>query len=461
MRSRGQALVALLVAVGVVAGAALLEREVGARELGESLAGAVPSGAWFCPHGGGAEWETWIELANPGTEPVLARIRSLSAARPDVPQDVEVPAGATVEVPVPAGGRERATTVEYFGRTLVAGWVTHAAGRQSGVAAEPCLPDTGSRWFLPDGATQEQDDPYVVVTNPYATDAVISLTLFTERGEPIRTEDWTNVTLRPFHSAAFRLNEKALGEPTVSTLVEVSVGRVAAATMAISKNGGIRAAVGLPGAVVTQVLPGGDDSGRSDLIAMSAGVERVSLSGSVIDPEQEQPIAGLTDASPPGGSARTLPATTSTPSSLVVEADGPQVAFARRTYGTVSDQAATTGATEPAQAWVILPVVAGSPAHPGIVLANPGEVAATVTLRPLPAADAGAVPEPITVEVPPRSTVSVPKGFVEAVGRSAVVAVAGSGAFVPATASYARGREGYATYAVAVGVPIPDAWLQP
>jgi len=451
-------LVAVVVAAGVVAGAAFLERQVGARELGVAPAGRVPSGGWFCPHGGGAEWETWIELVNPGTEPVLARIRSLSAQRPGDPEDVEVPAGTTVEVSVPARGRERATTVEYFGRTLVAGWVSHAAGRESGVAAEPCLPDTGARWYLPDGATEEQDDPYVVVMNPYATDAVISLTLLTERRDPIRTEDWTNVTLMPFHSESFRLNEKALDEPTVSTLIEVSVGRVAAATLGISRDGGIRSAVGLPAAATTQVLPGGADSGRSDLIAMSAGVERVSLSGSVIDPEQEQAIAGLTDASPPGESARTLPATTSTPSTLVVGAEGSEVAFARRTYGVASDQASTAGAVEPAEAWVVLPVLAGAPAHPGIVLANPGDVTASVTLRPLPEGGAS-VPESIMVQVPARSTVSAPKGFVEGVGSSAVLAVAEVGAFVPATATYARGREGYATYAVAVGIPIPDAWL--
>ena len=50
--------------------------------------------------------------------------------------------------------------------------------------------------------------------------------------------------LRPFRSVAFELNEVVLGERTVATLVEVSVGRVAAATLGVSGTGGIRSALG-------------------------------------------------------------------------------------------------------------------------------------------------------------------------------------------------------------------------
>lgn len=458
MRDRGQLVAAVLVAVGVVLGALYLEREVRARPLEPAPPGRAPTGAWFCPTGGGAHWEGWLELANPGTEPVPVRVRGLSEAKPSASRELEVPAGATVEVPIHPRTREASTTVEYFGGFVAAGWVVHAGGEETGVAAEPCLPDTAETWFLPDGVTLEQDDDYVVVMNPYPADAVISLTLFTERGEPLRLEDWTNVALRPFHSKAFRLNQKALGETTVSTLVEVSVGRVAAGTLGISRGGGIRSSIGLVDAVGERILPGGVDAGRSDLIVMSTGLERVALSGSILDPESEQPIAGLSDSSPAGESARTIAATTATPSTLEVASDAPDVAFARRTYGVASDQASTAGAPAPDDAWIVLPAVVGSPSHPGMVLANPGEEASAVTLHPLPAEGVTA-PSPITVQVPPRSTVSVPKTFVEAIGRTALVALAEGGAVVPATASYSLGREGYATYAVAVGTPIPDAWL--
>jgi hypothetical protein len=92
------------------------------------------------------------------------------------------------------------------------------------------------------------------------------------------------------------------------------------------------------------------------------------------------------------------------------------------------------------------------------VLANPGDEAASVTLAFLPS---GSEPPPgaVTVLVPPHRTVAAPKEWVQARPLAAVLAVASSGTFVPSVASYSLGREGLATFAVSLGVPIPDAWI--
>jgi len=460
MRNRGQLLVALLLMAGVIASAEYLDREVGARPLEAARVTGVPSGAWFCPHGGGSkDWDVRIQLANPGDEPVPVRVRTITAARPVPPEDHVVEPRSTLVIPVPGEGRESSTSVEYFGGFVAAGWIAHAGEDASGVAAEPCLPDSSPRWLLPDGSTLENEDDYVVVMNPFATDAVISLTLLSERRDPVRTEEWTDVALKPFHSRAFRLNDKELGETTVSTVVDVSVGRVAAATLGISKLGDIRSVVGLPAGVTTQILPGASDAGRTDLPVMSAGLDRVSLSGTILGAaETSQPLAALADAAPGGESARTIPLTSGTPTTLLVHAAGPDVAFARRTYGVASDQASTSGATEAADAWIVLPSVIGQPSHPAIVLANPGDEPATATLSVLPV-EGESVPDPVSVEVPPMSTVLAPKGFVAESSTSSVMILASSGTFVPTSASYALGREGYATFAVAVGVRIPATWV--
>jgi hypothetical protein len=77
-----------------------------------------------------------------------------------------------------------------------------------------------------------------------------------------------------------------------------------------------------------------------------------------------------------------------------------------------------------------------------------------VTLAPLGANGV----EPVEVSVPASRTTTAPKEFVQAVSRTAVVAVS-DGTFVPASASYSFGREGFATYAVALGIPIPAPWV--
>ncbi len=461
MRGRVQPLAAIAVGVIVVATALLAQREIGARPFAAAPPGRVPTGAWFCPHGGGPkEWQVQIELANPGPDPVPVRVRSLGADKPVEPDDYTVPSGATIAVAAAGKGRERATMIEYFGGFVAAGWVAHAGGGEAGVAAEPCLPSTGERWLLPDGSTLEQESDYVIVMNPYATDAVFSLTLLTE-DRTVRTEALTNVVLKPFRSASFRLNDTALGETTVSTVVDVSVGRVAAASLGVSKAGGIRSSVGLLGSPPSQILPGGSDQGRTALTLMNAGADRVSFSedtGSVVDPDGTRPIPALSEVSPAEGSARTIPLTTGDPSTIEIAQGDADVAFARRTFGVVSDQGSTTGAARAASAWIVLPAIAGSPSHPSLVLANPGTVSAQVRLTAL-SADGGSVPSPVTVDVPAGQTVRAPKGFVETAPTAAIVVTAATGEVVPAAASYSLGLEGYAAYAVALGVRVPDAWV--
>lgn len=456
---RLQPFAAVLVPVLLIAGAVYADREL--TPTFEPATAVQPrSGAWFCPHGGGREgWEVELQVANPGTRNATVRIRSLGQDKPAEPETFDIEPGGFLRIPVSASGRERSSMVEWFGQWVAVGWLAHAGGDEGGVAAEPCAPGAGGRWYLPDGTTDiEDDDDYVVVMNPFAREAVFSITLLSERKEPVQHGSLTDVVLRPFRSAAFNLNDVVLGEPTVSALVRVSVGRVAAATVGVSGTGGIRSALGYLGQPPeTLTFPGGADAGRTQLVVMSAGTtdgERVSLEGEVLGEDEPQTFAGLADASMPAASARTFPATTSGATSVLFAVAGEEVATVRRTFGVVSDQAAVTGAV-PAASWIVLPAVAGEPSNPGLVLVNPGTEPAVVTLGFLSPGPA----EPVEVTVPPGRTVEVPAAFVQGAPETGVSATATSGTFIPAAASYSLGHEGFATYAVALGIPIPAGAL--
>ena len=245
--------------------------------------------------------------------------------------------------------------VEWFGQWVAVGWLAHAGGGEGGVAAEPCAPAAGGRWYLPDGTTDvDEDDDYVIVMNPFAREAVFSISLLSERKEPVRHGSLTDVVLRPFRSAAFNVNDVVLGEPTVSALVQVSVGRVAAATLGVSGAGGIRSALGYLGQPAdTLTFPGGDDAGRTDLVVMSAGTTdeaRVSLGGDILGEGEPQAFAGLVDASMPAASARTFTATTSGATSVRWTVTGQDVA-ARRVWSRAASarpRAATAGCSSAA-----------------------------------------------------------------------------------------------------------------
>lgn len=452
---RAQALTAAIVVALALGGAVYADREVGTRALGGGSAARTASGEWFCPHGGGIDWEVELEIANPGVAPATIRVRSMGQGRPAPAETLTVEPGSLLRVPVPAEGRERTTAVEWFDQWVAVGWVAHAGGNEGGVAAEPCSPAAGGTWFMPDGTSETKENKdHVVVMNPFSRDAVFSVALLSDR-PPVRLGGLTDVVLRPHRSFVVRLNEVVLGERTVSAVIEVSVGRVVAGSLGVSTTGGIRSAVGYLGQPPqTLVFPGGADAGRAELVVMSAGLERVGLVGELLEKEAEQPFAGLADSAPPAESGRTYPTTTAGPTSVLFTADGSGVAATRRTFGVVSDQASTNGG-EPAAAWLVLPAVSGSPSNPSLVLANPGAEPVEVTLSYL----APATTSPVTLTIPPLRTATAPKAFVEAAPAGAVLAVASFGTFVPAAASYSRGREGFATYAVALGVPIPERWV--
>jgi hypothetical protein len=468
MRGRSQLVAAIVVVAIAVAAGVVLQRGVGRRALAGPASARAPSGAWFCPHGGGSGWHDTLEVANPGEDPVDIRVTRLSGARPASPRTYTVKPGAELLLSEPSESRASSSTIEYFGGWVGAAWVSRAGGDEGGVAAEPCSPTAGSRWLLPDGSTRLAEDAtagrppptldsWVVVMNPFAADAVLSLVLYTDHDEPVRVGEWTNIVLKPFQSRAFHLNDQRLGYTTVSTTVESRIGRVVVASLDVSAIGGVRSALGQVAPVPSDaVMPGGFDEGRTELVIMNPTSSQVRATGTVLSRSDPRPLGAPDEGRADRESAQTFPLRTEGPSSVNISVPAGTAAV-RRTYGQTSDQAAT-GPGVPARAWVILPAIGGRPSHGGAVIANPGARPADIRLSYLPSGT-DPPPEPITMHVPGMRTVAVPAEFVEARPMGAILAVASDGAFVPVAASYSLGREGVAAYAVSRGVPIPASWV--
>jgi hypothetical protein len=468
MKRRGQLLAAVLTVAAVVAAAVWLQHAVGTKAFAGPGTGVAPSGVWFCPHGGGTDWQNSVQVANPSAASVRIRVTTLSESRPGRAKTYTVVPGAELLLPEPSSSRAASTVVEYFGGWVAASWVAHAGGGETGVAAESCTPTAGQSWMLPDGSTQLANntsgpqsrralDSYVVVMNPFAVDAVFSLTLYTDKDAPVRAGTWTNVDLKPFRSRAFHLNDQRLGYSTVSATVEAKVGRVVASSLDVSALGGIRSAIGqLAPAPPTGVFPGGFDQGRTELVVMNPAGQQARATGTMIGKGDPTPLSGPDGDRANPNSAQTFAQTTDGPTSFVVKIPAGS-AVVRRTYGESSDSAAT-GPGEPVGAWVLFPVLGGPPYHPGAVIANPGSNAIDVRLSYLPSGTEPP-PGPITVHVPALRTVAVPSAFMQARPLAAILAVSTDGTFVPAEASYSLGLKGYAAYAVALGVPIPEPWV--
>jgi uncharacterized protein DUF5719 len=457
LRARGQALAAVGTVVAVATGLLLLDR-AGTPPPASARGGAAPSGAWICPHGGGSDWTVSVFLANPGPSPVAARVTALSDRSPEAPTMVEVPPAATVRVPAAADVRSSATYVEYFGGWIGVGWVATAGSAGEGLAAEPCASEASRRWFVPDGTTELHEDAYVVVTNPFAAPAVLDAAVFTPDRAPVRDSAWTDLVVKPQRSIVLHLNGKVEGEAVTAAGIEVSVGRVVAASLGVTDGTRIRSSLGSSGTATGGVLPEIGGSGQAELIVLSVTDQTIRFGATALTEELPRPAGGLTDQDHKPLSARAYPVQVGSGPTAIrpFVLDGASAVTALRVLGSREDFGATAGASSTAGTWLVFPALTGSTAEPALVLANAGDADAVATLQVLPG-EGGTAAESITVDVPAHGTAAAPPAFLASAPGSAVVVHATSPIVALSAASAAgddrRGAGG--AFALSMGVPVP------
>jgi hypothetical protein len=452
MRTRG--LLALVAIAAIAVGGSALG-SVHERPAVSAAATGAHSGSWFCPHGGGAGWQLELAVTNPGPNPVPIRVSTFAKAGPLAPRRISVPAETVVRVPVKGDSRGAASQVEYFGGWVGVSWLAQAGGNESGIASEPCSPALGRTWLMPDGTCVRGEDGWVVVMNPTNAVAQFSLRLETEE-QTILTGDWADFVLRPHRSTALHLNQKAEGRQTVAADLRVSIGRVAAAMLGASHNGGIRAELGARAPERTAILPGGPEAGRTELIVDDVGTHRASYRGSLARTDGTQALGQFRGESLQPGQARTYDLSTERDSTIQLQlVSGDGVASARRSFGPGGDQGSTSGAA-PAAAWAIAAGTFSSKDEWRLVLTNPGVTQAVVKLWLVSAGGISEKLSPRSITISPGRTRPVAADFTLAARLGSVIAVATDGTFVPLAASYTGTGSGYAT---AVGVPIPPRWV--
>ena len=459
MRSRGRLGLAVLTVLVVVAAGVAVDR-AGPEARPEPARVAASSGAWLCPHGGGPDWQTDLYVANPGETAAEIRVTPLAAKHGGQAQAFTVAPGSEIQVPTVSSDPASSSFVEYFGGWVAVGWVTHAGGSASGVAAEPCAPEPGTRWFAADGSTEQGQEADLVVMNPFDVDAVIDVAVLSQSRAPIRDSALTDVRIAPHRSALLRLNQVSADEPAAAAEVVVRTGRVAVSSLGISRDGGIRSALAVRSPSGEVLLAGTQDVGQSTLAVMVPSEQEVRFGAVLLSSGHPDTAGGITETTLSGPSARAYPIITKGPSLVDVRTyGGAAIVAVRRSEGQSLDPGATGGTAEPAASWVVLPTVAGEPSTPGMVLGNPGSSPLEVSLTLLGAS--GTI-DRIAVTVAATSAVDVPAAFLAQEPTAAVVAVSSGGAFVATGASSSTGQFGIAGYAVAAGVAVPsDVSLAP
>jgi hypothetical protein len=450
--ARGQALFALASVAFLVVALTLLDR-AGPRAPALLAAGDAPSGAWICPHGGGPDLSVVLFLANPGEETATVRVTQLGAEAAGDPMRYDVPGGATVRVNLPPGGRGDATSVEFFDGWVGAGWVSFT---DAGAAAEPCAAGASQRWSLADGSTElVGEESYVVVTNPFSGQAVMDVVLYSADLPPVRHSDLTDLVVPARRSIALHLNKWLKGEPVVATTLDVSVGRVAAASLVVSDRTTVRSAIGWTEPATGAWFPTMKGSGQNELVLLSTASGSIRFGATSLSQDQPRPAGGLTEQEhgPTAARAYAVPEEAGPAAVRLFTLEGALVSGALRVSGPGTDPGSTGGSVSASDAWVLLPASAKVSADPGAVLVNDGDVAVVASVELLPR-EGGTSPSSVTITVPAHATAAVPPDLWASAPASALV-VRADGPIVALSASISPGSQDAEAFALSVGVPLP------
>jgi len=243
----------------------------------------------------------------------------------------------------------------------------------------------------------------------------------------------------------------------VAAEIDVSRGRLAAASLSESPDGGVRSVIGASATTTTAYLPVAG-AGQSQLAVFVPGSQGMQFTAQLVSSVAPQAAGTAGSTQQSGASTAGYPIISIGPSSVNVtsEAGVPFVA-ALRARGQQGDDAATGGAVAPVPAWVVIPTVDGEPARPQLVLVNPGPTPVRVTLQLL-TQGSGPPLAPVTITVPAGRVAGAPKGFLEQADRAAVLITA-DGPIVALGASTSGGAKGLASYGSAIGIPLPTDTL--
>lgn len=450
--------VALFVAAALIAGAVVAARLGPATSPVAAPDGsdpAVRSSVWYCPHGGGAGWRGTLSMATPGSTSVSVRVTSLDERAPSPAELVEVAPDVTTTRPLDVSSASAATVVEVFDGFVGVGYRLIAGGDDTGLGAEPCIDVPSANWWASGLTTVKGDRAMLVVANPFRSQAVFDISLFTPDAPPLRDTAWSDIRLAPGRSAVFDVSRQVPGKQAVTALIEASVGRTVVGTLTVTAVGGVRSSLATPAQAARWFVPVVEGSGQVELGLGVSGEDAVRFSATLRTSDGPA-TGGLIGVRQGALSSAAYALTTVEPSGIELTTDGgAAVSTGAIARGESADDAATGGMDVVATTWLVPPTVGQEPWFPGLVVANPGDTDVRVHVVTLPSSS-GSVSASATFTVKAGASGGPPRSFLDS-DPEAMILVSATGPVIALGGSTSSGLSGLAWYALAGGVPVP-AW---
>jgi hypothetical protein len=235
---------------------------------------AASSAAWFCPGlptalpAGSAR----VTFANIGDAPADVVITDLADNGSATHLTLKVPADSVVTKARDRLGAAGALTVETFGgRVLVEEGIEGSAALET----TPCATQTSPHWYFAAGTTPRGVQQWLVIDNPYASDAKVDVTLRTSSGVH-RPDALQSLDITHRSREVIAIHDVAVREDRVAVAVDTEVGSVVAAQTLVYTTAagtpGVALSIGSPAAASEWTFAGGVGERNSTAVVAIANV---------------------------------------------------------------------------------------------------------------------------------------------------------------------------------------------
>lgn len=396
----------VLVAIGFVIGnGSNAETQQSAAPATGTNAAALASSntVWFCPGAPPKAYPTAagrVTFSNIGDDPADVEVTDLVDNGKPTTVQLQVPAKSLVTRPRNALGGPGALTVETFGGRVL---VEEGIATSQAFESAPCATRASSHWYFAAGSTPRGVQQWLIVTNPYASDAKIDVTLRTSSGVR-KPDDLQAMDIARRSRTVIAVHDYAVRQDRVAVEVDAEIGTVVASQVSVftsdAGNPGVAQTIGSPAPASEWMLPGGtatrdastyvaianvgNDTAQVDVQA-TAERKGSSLSPLILTVAQDAVVwVQLGGCSGPAGkSCITIPDNTRYVLDVRAEQDISIVAQTFSRFDLSSGGFATTtalGAITPARSYVFGRSSPAGTQYTTIAVFNPSAVAATVDL---------------------------------------------------------------------------------
>jgi hypothetical protein len=255
--------VAALVVVGFAVGngSSAAPERVSARAGGtESAALASSNTVWFCPgvppklYPASAEQ---ITFANIGDTAAEVDVTNLADDATPTHVQLSVAANWTVTRTRETLGGPGALTIETFGGRVV---VEDGVSARHAFESTPCATRASAHWYFAAGSTLRGEQQWLIIANPYASDAKVNVTLRTSSGV-LQPDELQAMDVARRSRTVVAVHNYAVRQQRVAIEVDAQIGTVVASQTSVittdAGTPGIAQTVGSPAAASDWTFPGG------------------------------------------------------------------------------------------------------------------------------------------------------------------------------------------------------------